>query len=450
MDSYNKLDLNQSQKLIMTTQLKQSIDILNMSNFELEEEIKKELEENPVLDIEDKDNIDWGKLAKNIDNRNYNIKNYDPDNDFTLENLAKYEPNLYDYVKYQLSFLKLNKKEKEVCEYIVDSLDKDGYLVNDVNFIITELQIDNDYFEKCLKNIQQLEPSGIGARSLSECLLIQMKNEKINDNILKSIIIEDLNLIGENKVKSISKKYNLNIENCVKYIEKIKKFDPKPGRLYNNEKTVYIQPDVIVRKIDGQFIIYLNDNTNFHLYINNYYKSILNNATYDEKTKKFIKNKLNYAYDFLKNIETRKSTILKITELIVKEQNEFFNKGTKYIKPMKLKDIASALGYHESTISRGINNKYVLTSFGLFNFKYFFSNAIQSWEKDGTSSTKIKNMIENFVNEENKLKPLSDDKICKLLKNKGIMISRRTVAKYRNELNILSSSKRREFLNKNK
>lgn len=446
MNLNNRLDIIQSQKLVMTTQLKQSLDILNMSNLELEDEIKKEAEENPVLDMEMKGDIDWGELAKNIDNKNYNIKSYDLDNDFTLENLAKYESNLYDYVKEQLLFLKLKKKEKEVCEYIVDCLDKDGYLGTDEKFILEELQIDAEYFERCLKNIHKLEPSGIGARNLSECLLIQMENKNIKNHILKSIIMEDLNLIGQNKIKSISKKYNINIEDCVEYIEKIKEFDPKPGRLYSNDKTIYIQPDVIVRKIGGEFVVYMNDNANFHLCINNYYKSILNSPTYDENAKEFIKSKLNYALNLLRNIETRKSTILKIAEVIVREQSEFFNKGSRYIKPMRLKDIAIELGYHESTISRGINSKYMLTPFGLFEFKYFFSTAIQSNEEEGTSSTKIKNMIKEFINEENKLKPLSDDKICKLLKDEGITVARRTVAKYREEMNILSSSKRKQFV----
>lgn len=446
MNLNNRIDIIQSQKLVMTTQLKQSLDILNMSNLELEDEIKREAEENPVLDMESERNIDWETFSKSVDNKSYNIKSYDLDNDFTLENLAKYESNLYDYAKDQLSLLKLNKKEKEVCEYIVDCLDKDGYLGTEEKFIIKELKIDSDYFEKCLKYIQQLEPSGIGARNLSECLLIQMENKNINDDILKSIIIEDLNLIGQNKIKSISKKYNIKIEDCIEYIEKIKEFDPKPGRLCSNEKTIYIQPDVIVRKINGEFIVYMNDNANFHLCINNYYKSVLNNPKSDANTKEFIKNKLNYALNLLKNIETRKSTILKIAEVIVKEQNEFFSNGVKYIKPMRLKDIALELGYHESTISRGINSKYMLTPFGLFEFKYFFSTAIQSEEEEGTSSTKIKNMIKCFINEENKLKPLSDDKICKLLKYEGIKVARRTVAKYREEMNILSSSKRKQFV----
>ena len=441
----NRLDIVQSQKLVMTTQLKQSLDILNMSNLELEEQIKKDAQENPVLELERTESIDWGTfIKKNI--KNYNIKHYDLDNEITLENIIKYEINLYDYIKSQLVFLKLNKKEIKICEYIVDCLDIDGYLSCDEKYIIQELDIDEKYFYKCLKYIQQLEPIGIGARDLSECLLIQMENENIKDDILKSIIVEDLNLIGQNKIKLLSKKYNINMEKCLKYIEKIKQFNPKPGRIYSNEKTIYVQPDVIVRKINDEFIVYMNDRDNFHISINNYYKNILNSNNLDEKSKEFIKYKLNYALNLLKNIETRKSTILKIADVIVKRQKDFFDKGKKYIKPMKLKDIALDLGYHESTISRGINNKYMLTPYGLFEFKYFFSKAIESEEEKGTSSTKVKNMIKELIDKENKLKPLSDDKICKLLKEEGITLARRTVAKYREEMNILSSSKRKQFI----
>ncbi len=441
----NRLDIVQSQKLVMTTQLKQSLDILNMSNLELEEQIKKDAQENPVLELERTESIDWGTfIKKNI--KNYNIKHYDLDNEITLENIIKYEINLYDYIKSQLVFLKLNKKEIKICEYIVDCLDIDGYLSCDENYIIQELNIDEKYFYKCLKYIQQLEPIGIGARDLSECLLIQMENENIKDDILKSIIVEDLNLIGQNKIKLLSKKYNINMEKCLKYIEKIKQFNPKPGRIYSNEKTIYVQPDVIVRKINDEFIVYMNDRDNFHISINNYYKNILNSNNLDEKSREFIKKKLNYALNLLKNIETRKSTILKIADVIVKKQKDFFNKGKKYIKPMKLKDIALDLGYHESTISRGINNKYMLTPYGLFEFKYFFSKAIESEEEKGTSSRKVKNMIKELIDNENKLKPLSDDKICKLLKEEGITLARRTVAKYREEMNILSSSKRKQFI----
>ncbi len=436
MNLSNRLELTQTQKLMMTAQLKQSLEILNMSSLELEQEIKRKVEENPMLEIENRENIN---------HKSYKLNHNNLDNDLTWENTIKSEYNLYDYIKFQLGTLNINKKERKVCEYIVDCLDKDGYLICDEKVIMKELNISEKTFNDSLKYIQQLEPSGIGARNLSECLLIQMDNKNIKDDILKSIILNDLVLIGENKIKLISKKYNMNLEECVKYIEKIKLFNPKPGRLYSDEKSIYIQPDVIIKKINDEFIVHINDNENFNLYVNNYYKDILNNSSTDKHTKEFIKNKLNYALTLLKNIDNRKNTILKIAQIILKEQVEFFNKGLNYIKPMKIKDIAYNLGYHESTISRGISNKYMLTPYGLFEFKYFFSSTIEGKEEE-TSSTKIKSMIKELINSENKLKPLSDDKICKLLDKEGIKVARRTVAKYREEMNILSSSKRKQFL----
>lgn len=446
MNLNNRLDLNQSQKLVMTAQLKQSLSILNMSNFELEEEIRKEAEENPLLEVETKGEIDWEEYIKSFENKNSNIKNYDLDNEITLENLARYESNLYDYIKGQLGLYPLKKEERKVSEYIVDCLDKDGYLAVEEKYILKKLSIDHKLFNKCLQNIQKLEPSGIGARNLSECLLIQLNNMVIHDEIIESVIREDLNLIGNNKFKEISKKYNISMELCLDYINLIRELDPKPGSIFSNEKSIYIQPDVIVRKIDGEFVAYMNESGSYNLSINNYYKGILKNPSSDKGAKDFIKNKLNYAANLIKNIETRKSTILKIAEVIIKEQKEFFNKGKKFIKPMRMKDIAEELGYNESTISRGINSKYMLTPFGLFDFKYFFSTSIQTENEEGISSRKIKNLIKDIVDKENKLKPLSDDNICKELKSEGIVVARRTVAKYREEMNIPSSSKRKQFI----
>lgn len=446
MNLNNNIELIQSQKLVMTAQLKQSLSILNMSSLELEEEIKKESQENPLLEVENNGDIHWEEYFKKFENRSYSNINYDSDKELSLENLVKNKGGLYDYIKMQLGLYNLGIEERKICEYIVDCLDKDGYFDIDEKYIIKELDIDNDLFLKCLGKIQKLEPNGIGARSLSECLLIQIENRDIKDVILESIIKEDLDDIGKNKIKQIGKKYNLSMEKCLKYIDIIRSLEPKPGGFFSNEKSIYIQPDVIVRKINNEFIAYMNEVENFSLSINNYYRSVLVNPSSDENAKEFIKNKLNCAANLIKNIETRKNTILKIAEVILKEQEEFFNKGPKYIKPMKLKDIANELGYHESTISRGVNSKYMLTPFGLFEFKYFFTTSIQTESEEGISSRKIKNLIKDIINEENKLKPLSDDNICKELKNKGVILARRTVAKYREEMDIPSSSKRKQFI----
>lgn len=446
MNFNHRLEINQSQKLVMTTQLKQSLSILNMSKAELEAEIIKESEENPLLDVDKKEDVNWEEYAKNMDN--YSSKgeiNYNPDNEINLENMIKAGTNIYEHLNFQISLYKLSDEERKVCEYIIDSLDEDGYLRVSQKEIQEELDIDEDMFESCLYNVQQLEPSGVGARSLSECLIIQMENQGIYDEKLIQIIEEDLNLIGLNKFKEISKKHNISLQRCVNLINIIKEFDPKPGRLCSDEKASYVQPDVIVEKIDDEFIVYINERDGFKIKINNFYKEILKNSTADENAKEFIKNKLNSAAGLVKNIESRKNTILKIAEEIVDVQESFFRRGPKYIKPLKLKDIAEKLDFHESTISRGVNGKYMLTPFGLYEFKYFFSSAIETTEDECASSTSIKKIIKDTIKSENKKKPLSDEQISKLLKESGISVARRTVAKYREELGIASSSKRKQY-----
>ena len=421
---------------------------LELTQLELEEEIKREAENNPLVEVEKSGEINWEEYIKDMDRSRRLDRteiSYNPDNEVNLENLVKYSSNLYEDLKFQISLYKLTDKELEVCEYIIDSLDEDGYLRTEEKVIVDTLKIDEELFEKCLISVQQLEPSGVGARSLSECLMIQMASLGIYNEILEEIVTKDLNLIANNKYKEISKKYNMSLQKCVELINIIKTLDPKPGRTCSVEKSVYIQPDVTVEKIDDEFIVYLNEKDSYQIRINSYYKDILKNSQSDESAKEFIKERLNSATGLMKNIESRKTTVLKIAEEIVKAQDEFLRKGTKYIKPLKMKDIAEKLEFHESTISRGVNGKYMLTPFGVYEFRYFFSSAIETENNEMASSTSIKKIIKETIKDENKKKPLSDDHISKLLKEKGINVARRTVAKYREELGIPSSSKRKEY-----
>lgn len=326
MNFNNSLELTQSQKLIMTTQLKQSLSILNMSKLELEEEIKREAENNPLVEVEKSGEINWEEYIKDMDRSRRLDRteiSYNPDNEVNLENLVKYSSNLYEDLKFQISLYKLTDKELEVCEYIIDSLDEDGYLRTEEKVIVDTLKIDEELFEKCLISVQQLEPSGVGARSLSECLMIQMASLGIYNEILEEIVTKDLNLIANNKYKEISKKYNMSLQKCVELINIIKTLDPKPGRTCSVEKSVYIQPDVTVEKIDDEFIVYLNEKDSYQIRINSYYKDILKNSQSDESAKEFIKERLNSATGLMKNIESRKTTVLKIAEEIVKAQDEF-------------------------------------------------------------------------------------------------------------------------------
>lgn len=450
MNFKNTLELNQSQKLILTAQLKQSLAILNMSRLEVEEEIRKEAESNPLLDAEKNDEgIDWEKYIKNMETKSIkqdkNDAPYSSENDINFENMVKDVNNLYESLKDELKYFKLTSEEKKICNYIIDSLDEDGYLKATDKDISNRLNINTNEFKKCLEIVQQLDPAGIGARNLSECLILQLERYGISDIIIENIIINDLELIGKNKLKDITKKYKISMEKCKKAIDTIRSLDPKPGRVCSNEKCMYIQPDVIVDNIEGKYYVYANERDVYNIKINNFYKNMMKNSD-DSYAKTFIKDKLNSAANLIKNIENRKNTILSIAEAIVEEQNEFIEKGEKYIKPMKMKDIAEKLNIHESTVSRGVNGKYMLTPFGLYEFKYFFNTALETNKlSESASSISIKMNIKDIINSEDKKKPLSDDTISKILKEKGVSVARRTIAKYREELGIASSSKRKEF-----
>ncbi|MFU2417443.1 RNA polymerase factor sigma-54 [Peptacetobacter sp. AB800] len=451
MNFKNTLELNQSQKLILTTQLKQSLAILNMSRLEVEEEIRKESESNPLLEAERNDEgIDWEKYIKHMESVNIredkNDAPYSSENAVDFENMIRSTSNLYDYLIDELKYFKLTFEEKRICKYIIDSLDEDGYLrINDKE-IYDALRVDASLFRRCLDIVQQLDPPGIGARNISECLILQLERRGISNNIVENIIMNDLELIGRNKLKDIAKKYKISIEKCKEAIEVIRHLDPKPGRACSNDKCVYVQPDVIVDKIDGKYIVHTNEKDVYNIKINDFYRNMMTDKESDKEAKEFIKERLNSAATLIKNIESRKSTILRIAEAIIEEQQEFIQKGEKYIKPMKMKDIADKLEIHESTVSRGVNGKYMLTPFGLYEFKFFFNAALETDNSsEGASSAGIKRDIKDIIDGENKKKPLSDDAISKMLKEKGVSVARRTVAKYREEMGIPSSSRRKEF-----
>lgn len=451
MNFKNTLELNQSQKLILTTQLKQSLAILNMSRLEVEEEIRKESESNPLLEAERNDEgIDWEKYIKHMESVNIredkNDAPYSSENAVDFENMIRSTSNLYDYLIDELKYFKLTFEEKRICKYIIDSLDEDGYLrINDKE-IYDALRVDASLFRRCLDIVQQLDPPGIGARNISECLILQLERRGISNNIVENIIMNDLELIGRNKLKDIAKKYKISIEKCKEAIEIIRHLDPKPGRACSNDKCVYVQPDVIVDKIDGKYIVHTNEKDVYNIKINDFYRNMMTDKESDKEAKEFIKERLNSAATLIKNIESRKSTILRIAEAIIEEQQEFIQKGEKYIKPMKMKDIADKLEIHESTVSRGVNGKYMLTPFGLYEFKFFFNAALGTDNSsEGASSAGIKRDIKDIIDGENKKKPLSDDAISKMLKEKGVSVARRTVAKYREEMGIPSSSRRKEF-----
>ena len=447
------LELNQSQKLVVSTNLVQSLKILSMTTLELEDEIKKQAEENPIIEIEMQNSerkVDWERYINHIKNHTYKDKNesgYNIDNEIDFENMISNNQNLYDYLKEQINCYKIDKIEKKVCEYIIDSLDENGYL-KDENLVIENLNIDSSTYKRCKKHIQSLEPSGIGGRNLEESLIIQLRNLDIKDKLLEDIIKNDLNCVGNKNISSICKKYDINKSQCMNYIKIIKSLDPKPCEKFNCKDVVYIKPDVTVKKVDGEFILVGNNSNDINIHINSFYEEILNDESSDTVAKEFIKDRLDSALNLIKSIEHRKSTTLKIANSILNKQKEFFEKGLDYIKPMKMQELANELNLHQSTISRGVSGKYMLTPFGLFEFKYFFSKGLETQETGAVSSISIKKFIKDTIKNEDKSKPLSDEKIKVILNNQGINVARRTVSKYREELGILPTNKRKTLISK--
>lgn len=452
-----RLNLTQEQKLIMTQQMQLSVKLLQMSNFEIQKYIEKEVQENPVLDAEYrknendsdklKDEIDYKKFLKYLDFDDYGHGSYSKDEEEVSPfNFISAKQSLKEFLVEQIVELGENNSVKSVCKYIIENIDERGYLDNTLEDIQNELGISKELAEKALAIIQSLEPLGIGARDIKECLKIQLTAKGIQDEKIYIIVTDYLEMIAENKYNIIAKDLKITIKEAQDYGDIIKSLEPKPSRgFYTGEETKYIVPEAYIKKIDGEYCIIMNDGSIPRLNINQLYKQIINKEE-DKETVKFVKGKLNSAVFLIKSIRQRENTISNILEKILEIQKEYFEFGDEYLKPMTLKEIADSLEIHESTVSRAIREKYIHTDKGTIKIKDLFTTGISRTDSFEDISTKIiKKEIQDIVNSEDKKKPFSDQKICDLLKNKSIDISRRTVAKYREEIGIKSSSKRKRF-----
>lgn len=447
-----KLNISQKQKLILTQIMQQSINVLQMSAYDLREYIEKEFEENPILEadfnlIESKDNIDNAQLSKYLNDRydeNYNYQHNNED-ETSVFNFISDKKSLKDYLYEQLGEIKSDIKIKKVVSYMIESLDSRGYLENTLEEICSDLGIDKEKVENALEILQSLEPCGIGARDLKECLLIQLKNKGILDEIIKEIVLKYLEYIADCKYNYIAKELKITPKEVQAYGDIIKSLEPKPSRgYYTGEEVKFIIPDAYIVKIGDKYNVIMNKDIIPNITINNLYKQEILNGK-NKKEVEYVKEKVNDAIGLINDIEQRNNTILKLLECIVKKQKAYFENGQEYLKPMTLRDLADEMALHESTVSRAIKDKYILTSRGTVKIKDLFCKGIVSSRINGeeVSTNTIKNKIKQLIQLENKNKPLSDQAICDLLKKEHIDISRRTVAKYREELGIKSSSKRK-------
>lgn len=459
---YN-MKMTQEQRLVLTQNMQQSIKLLQMSLHDLREYIDNEYSENPVLEVNEEissyddeqinrdvnieDKYDHKKLVEELYSDNYKDRsetNYSNEEVSPLNFIEK-KVSLKEYLQEQLIEADIDQYMLDICNYIVESLDYRGYLEISTGELAEELNIPEEIVNKALEVVQALEPYGIGARNIKECLLIQSLKLNILDDVIEKIILNHLENIAENKYETVAKDLNINPREAQRYGDLIKKLEPKPSRgFYTGEEVNYIIPDAEIKNVDGEFFILMNESVLPRLMINKTYRDVLRNNQ-DSETNTYVKEKINQALFLIKSIEQRKNTLYKVLECVVEKQNDFFKLGRQYIKPLTLKEVAEIINLHESTVSRAIKDKYVLTSYGTVKIKDLFASGLSSNNNEDMATSKIKNEIKKIIEEENKSKPLSDQLISSMLVEKNMNISRRTVAKYREELGIKSSSARKRL-----
>ena len=479
-----KQQLRLSQQLVMTPQLQQAIKLLQMSRLELSEHVQTELLENPVLedglegrytrevtqseisqldrqiDRDDRSVVDEGKAKKDeIDWERY-LENHamqapvpsfrrtgDEDLPGVEANLSGAE-GLVEHLLWQVRMSDFREDEQHFAALVIGNLDDDGYLrvegmdsTEVVAKLAEEAGLETEDAEAVLEEMQLFDPVGCGSRSLEECLLVQAKYLGL-DALVLQVIEHHLGNLERRNYAQIAKELCSNVEEIYDIAQILHELEPRPGRNYHTEEPRYITPDVYVHKVGDEYFVVANDDGMPKLKISGFYRAAMAD---NPQAKEYIQGKLRSAQWLIRSIDQRRKTIVKVTECIVDKQREFFDKGIEYLKPMILRDVAEAVGMHESTISRVTSNKYVHTPRGLFELKYFFNSAIKRDHQEDIASESVKQAIKRIVTGEDPKNPLSDQQIVEILAQEDIRIARRTVAKYREMLGILSSSKRKKY-----
>ncbi|PCJ20747.1 MAG: RNA polymerase sigma-54 factor [Candidatus Cloacimonadota bacterium] len=467
------LSLKQVQTLKLTPQLQLAVKVLQANQIQLVEMIEQELMENPVLEVKQSDSeikeIELPEASEKAQLVEY-VKEFEKyfqesqdslnssgsfQSSATNEDFSSFEEwvadkvTLSDLLEEQLFLSVFNDSSKRIGMYIIAALDHNGWLMESVEKIAASLLCSVDQVERVLTLLQSFDPVGIAARDLKECLLIQYYQEEIEDRTVRLLIENHLEELANNRMKEISKALNVSFVEIELAYNRIKELNPRPASGYLHEVSTaeIIRPDLFVEVDDEeQLLITLNDNYLPNLNVNQYYQEKIQNAeAMDKEELIYLKRKLNSAIWFRQCIEKRRETISSVAKCIFEIQQDFFTEGVKGLKPLTLSDIAARVDRHEATVSRVINGKYAHTPVGIFELKFFFSGGLKSETGEMISSKRIKEIIQQAISEENPKKPLSDQVLADLLKARGIEIARRTVTKYREMLNIVSSSKRRKY-----
>ncbi|EGO4465570.1 RNA polymerase factor sigma-54 [Escherichia coli O35:H4] len=473
------LQLRLSQQLAMTPQLQQAIRLLQLSTLELQQELQQALESNPLLEqIDTHEEIDTRETqdSETLDTADALEQKEMPEElpldaswdtiytagtpsgtsgDYIDDELPVYQgettQTLQDYLMWQVELTPFSDTDRAIATSIVDAVDDTGYLTVPLEDILESMgdeEIDIDEVEAVLKRIQRFDPVGVAAKDLRDCLLIQLSQFDKTTPWLEDarlIISDHLDLLANHDFRTLMRVTRLKEDVLKEAVNLIQSLDPRPGQSIQTGEPEYVIPDVLVRKHNGHWTVELNSDSIPRLQINQHYASMCNNARNDGDSQ-FIRSNLQDAKWLIKSLESRNDTLLRVSRCIVEQQQAFFEQGEEYMKPMVLADIAQAVEMHESTISRVTTQKYLHSPRGIFELKYFFSSHVNTEGGGEASSTAIRALVKKLIAAENPAKPLSDSKLTSLLSEQGIMVARRTVAKYRESLSIPPSNQRKQLV----
>lgn len=461
------LNLEQTQKLIMTPELRQAITILQLSALDLSTYVEEQLLENPLLEnleesadskvaeveppvpeespIDDKWEVDWQDYFHDQDENRVRQERVVEDDKRRFDPFVAAAPTLLEHLLEQLHVQKVTVS-LDMAEYIVGNLDDNGYLSLSLEDIARETNVPLAKVEEALTVVQNLDPLGVGARNLEECLLLQLPLLPNYPPELPEFLkhLEDL---AAGRLQRIAQALKISLSRVQELADLVRTLDPKPGLRFSGPGEVrYVVPDVVIEEIAGEFIILVNDITVPRLGINKAYREALSQDEGTD-TRKFVEQKLNAAAWLIRSIEQRRLTLYKVANAIVKWQTEFLRNGIRHLRPLTLRDIAEEIGVHESTVSRATSHKYIQTPRGIFEFKFFFANSMGRGHQNdsGVTTDVIKLVLRDIIASENPKSPYSDQKLADLLKARDMEISRRTVAKYRDELGIGATSVRKRY-----
>jgi RNA polymerase sigma-54 factor len=466
-----KLHTKLVQKLILTPSLQQAIKLLPMSTLELVDMLNQEVVENPLLEEVPTEELQPAEAAATPEKEAPPAEKTDPwdDSDYEyffgdylddgyrprtpqevkelppIENTLSTATSLADHLMWQLSLHpEADDRLREIGAAIVGNVDDDGYLVASVD----EIGAMGDWpvadVERALRTVQSFDPIGVAARDLQECLLLQIRYLGLEGTPAEKIVLDYLRPLQNHQVPEIARKLGMTIDEIKEHIELIRNLDPKPGSRYNPQQSQYVIPDVYVVKVEDQYVAVLNEEGLPQLRISPVYRRLLDKSgDNSEETRAYVKEKFRSALWLIKSVDQRQKTIHKVATSIINFQREFLDHGIEHLRPLVLRDVANDIGMHESTVSRVVNNKYMHTPQGVFEMKYFFHSGISSSYGESVSSVTIKQRIRKIIENEDPRKPLSDSKIVNILQKEGLMLARRTIAKYREELKIPTSNQRK-------